>query len=409
MNFSDMDTATRPARSNIINLIGGTTVRKEPLGPMVAAIAAGCAIILKPSDVPKASEALITQMVAKYLDLSAIRCVTAGPAEIQHILDQHIDHSFYTGSASVAKIIHAAAAKHLTPVTLELGGQEPAIVCKSANIDVAAKRIAATKFMNAGQICLNVNHVLVDPTVRDALVARLAHHFDMFMGGSARNQPDYYTRIVNERHFDRLDNLLKQTSGRLRYGGERDRAARFMSPSIVAVKPGDCLLNDELFGPILPVIDADLDTALAITRSDEHPLAVYAFTSDAADKKRVLDGCLSGGVTFNDCTLHAAVADAPFGGVGHSGMGYYHGPYGILAFSHLRTYMEGPPAWMQALMSVRYPPYTLDKAKMLAPKVNPSFDRDGNQRRCGWSVRKWGVGLAAAGAVVLPWSLRACR
>lgn len=414
----------KPTRWDLINL-GGTTVRKEPKGvaliigawnfsillllqPMIAAIAAGCAMILKPSDMAPATQDLLMELIPQYLDSDAIRCVSAGPQEMQHILDQRYDHIFYTGSAQAGKIVHAAAAKHLTPVTLELGGLAPAIVTTSADTELSANHIAATKFNNAGQvcttadytnqqltksyICLNVNHILVDPPVRDALVKSLARHFDIFMGNKD-TQPEYYSHIINERNFDRLDRLLQKTSGQIVYGGQRNRTTRFFAPTIVTgVKPGDSLLSEELFGPILPVVDADLDAAIAFTRGTDRPLALYAFTANEAEKTRILDETQSGGVTFNDCTLHVVACDAPFGGTGSSGHGYYHGPYGIREFSHLRTHVNALPTSMEWLLDARYPPYSAEKLKKMVTAVKPSFDREGNDIS-GGKLRGWALAL----------------
>ncbi|KIW09013.1 hypothetical protein, variant [Verruconis gallopava] len=415
-NFDAWTKDEKPFRFDPLNFMMGTTVRKEPLGvtliigawnypmllllqPMVAAIAAGCAVILKPSDVAVASQDLLMEMIPKYLDQRAIRCVTAGPKEMAYILEHKYDHIFYTGSAAVAKFIHAAAAKHLTPVTLELGGQGPAIVSKNANIELAAKRIAATKFMNAGQVCLNVNHVLVDPSVRKELVSRMANYFDTFNGGKG-NRPEWITHVVNDRNWARLDNLLKNTQGKIVYGGERDAKTRYFAPTIVVdVKPGDSLLSEELFGPILPVVDMTYDQAIKFTAQGEHPLALYPFTESQAEKDRISKETLSGGVTFNDCALHAFAKGAPFGGTGNSGTGAYHGPYGILTFSHLRTYVNGLPSWMEGLMSARYPPYSDKKTKFLAPPPKASFDREGNDIGVfGSMAALLGFGAAAATA-----------
>ncbi|CAG8429167.1 unnamed protein product [Penicillium salamii] len=415
--FDEWTKDERPSRSDPLNFLGRTTVRKEPLGvtliigawnfpislslqPMVAAIAAGCAVILKPSDMASACQDLLTEIIPKYMDNDAIRCVSAGPREMGYILEHRFDHIFYTGSPNVAKIIHAAAAKHLTPVTLELGGQCPAIVAESADPDLTAKHIAVTKFMNAGQVCLNVNHVLVHPVLRDRLVTELSRHFDIFLGGKD-NKPEYYTHIINDRNFDRLENLLQKTSGKIVYGGQRDRTSRYFAPTIVTgVKPGDSLLSEEIFGPILPIIDADFDTAISFTRSGEHPLAIYAFTAQEADKSRILNETQSGGVTFNDCGLHVAGRDVPFGGVGNSGQGRYHGPHGILTFSHLRTHTNALPSWVESLIAARYPPYSVEKAHKMSPPVTPPFDRDGNDTT-GRSKWTFGLGLLALSGLVV--------
>ncbi|OGM46104.1 aldehyde dehydrogenase [Aspergillus bombycis] len=389
----------KPERASPLNFLGGATVRKEPkgvaliigawnfpftllLGPLFDAIAAGCAVIVKPSDVATASQDLLMEIIPKYLDSDAIR--------------------------SVAKFITAAAAKHLTPVTLELGGQGPAIVCPSADIELSAKRIAATKFMNAGQkgtkcvgfnqICLNVNHVFVHPSVRREFVDHLKKYFDLFLGGDRETLPAYYTHIINERNFNRLERMLQNTSGNVVYSGQRNREDLSFGPTIVTdIEVGDSLLSEELFGPILPIIEADLDTAISVINSMEHPLAIYGFSQQQKDKDRILAETLSGGVTFNDCMLHVAAKGAPFGGVGQSGMGKYHGPYGFLEFTHLRTHLD-PPTWMERLMAARYPPYTSDKLRKLYRPAKAPFDRQGNKvrRTRGWL---YVLALAVAGSV----------
>jgi aldehyde dehydrogenase (NAD+) len=199
------------------------------LQPLIAAIAAGCCVVLKPSELAEASQSLLERLVGKYLDRSAIRLVTAGPAETGKILERRFNHIFFTGSSKVARFVTAAAAKHLTPVVLELGGQGPAIVTASANVDLAAKRIAYGKFLNAGQICLSVNHVFVDPSIHDELVERLGYWFNQYLDGSYEN----YVRIVNQRNFDRLKTMLDRTDGKITYGGKIDRDERLIAPTVV--------------------------------------------------------------------------------------------------------------------------------------------------------------------------------
>ncbi|PWY88302.1 aldehyde dehydrogenase [Aspergillus heteromorphus CBS 117.55] len=419
-NLDNWTKDEKPTRKDPINFFGGTVVRKEPLGvtliisawncpislalqPMVAAIAAGCAVMVKPSDVSLACQDVLLDIIPKYMDRDAIRCVSAGPQEMKNILDHRFDHIFYTGSANVAKIVYAAAAKHLTPVTLELGGQGPAIVTPSANIDLAAKHIAGAKYALAGQVCVNANHILVHPSVRDALVASLIKYFDEFSGGK-NTKADHYCKIINERNFDRLESLLKRSSGKIVYEGIRDRQTQYFGPTIVVdVKSDDALLSEELFGPILPIMDADFDSAISYTRSLEYPLALYAFTFDESEKRRIETETASGGVTFNDCILHAAARDAPFGGVGHSGMGSYHGKYGILAFSYLRTYTNALPAWMERFVSARYPPYKVENIAKFASRAPASFDRDGNDIKSGRALTGYvaALGAVAASAWVL--------
>ncbi|KAJ5110206.1 hypothetical protein N7532_002851 [Penicillium argentinense] len=402
----------KPTRRDLFNFFGGTVIRKEPKGialiigawnfpillllqPMVAAIAAGCTMILKPSDMAPATQDLLLDIIPQYLDRDAIRCISAGPQEMQYILERRYGHIFYTGSASVGKIVHAAAAKHLTPTTLELGGLVPAIVTATADIELSAKHVAATKFTNAGQICLNVNHVLVDPSVKEAFITSLIKHFATFMG--SKPQAEHYTHIINIRNFDRLDTLLKQTKGQIVYGGSRNRETLFFAPTIVTnLDADDALLQTELFGPILPILESTLDQAITFTRQTETPLAIYAFMQSTSEKERILTETQSGGVTFNDCTLHVIAKDAPFGGSGGSGHGYYHGPYGIREFSDLRTVTNALPAWMEGVMAARYPPYSDVKLGKLVPVVKPGFDREGNDvSNGGW--KRWIVGLGVLG------------
>ncbi|KAG5928029.1 hypothetical protein E4U42_001411 [Claviceps africana] len=387
----------KPRQTEPLNFFGGARIRKEPKGvsliisawnypfmelfePLICAIAAGCTAVLKPSELAPASERLITEMVPNYLDQSAIRVVTAGPGDMNYLLEKKWHHIFFTGSTAVGKIIYAKAAPNLTSVTLELGGRAPAIVTPSADIDLAAKRIANAKFMNAGQVCVGVNHVFVDPSVKRDFIAALSKYFDQYRSGQSC-EPAYATRIVNDRHFKRLDHLLQTTGGKIVYGGERNPENRFFAPTIVdGVTTSDSLLSEELFGPILPILDATLDEAISYTATHDHPLALYGFTSSEQEKDKILRQTNSGGVTFNDAILHMMVKDAPFGGVGASGMGAYHGVYGFNEFTHLRTVVN-IPGWMELLLKARYAPYSDKKAaamiKAIGSKTSVPFDRNG--------------------------------
>ncbi|KAF7556473.1 hypothetical protein G7Z17_g1394 [Cylindrodendrum hubeiense] len=387
----------KPNRTDPVNLFTSTRIRKEPKGvalimsawnypfmelfePMICAISAGCTMVLKPSELAEASQDLIAEIVPKYLDQDAIKVVTSGPAGMDHILSKKWDHIFFTGSTVVGKIIYAKAAANLTTVTLELGGRGPAIVTANADIDTAAKRIASAKFMNAGQICLTVNHVFVDPSVKEQFIAALVKYFDLFRSGSSQ-QPAHYSHVINERNFNRLDRLLEQSKGKIIYGAERDAKTRYFSPTIVdGVLPSDSLMTEELFGPILPILDATLDEAISYTNKYDHPLALYGFTTSRAEKDKILSQTSSGGVTLNDCLLHMTAKGTPFGGVGASGIGAYHGPYGFKEFTHLRTVVD-VPGWMEILFKFRYPPYTNEKAaafaKFLGPVTKVPFDRHG--------------------------------
>lgn len=385
-------TATQPTSLGFPGLhrIFKARVRKEPLGvtliigawnypvllllqPLVAAIAAGCCALLKPSELSGHCERLLHELVPAYLDPRALRLVTGGAAETGYILSKPFNHIFFTGSSKVARIVAAAAAKHLTPLVLELGGQGPAIVTRTADVDLAARRIAYAKYTNAGQICLSVNHVFVDPAVLERFLDRVAHYFSSFTaGGDGREN---MTRIVNDRNLERLAALLAATKGTVVHGGEVDRATRHFVPTVVRdVKLDDPLLSEELFGPILPVIAAPLDEAIRAVNSLPSPLALYLFSRDRREIDSTLDRTLSGGVTVNNVFFHSAVGDAPFGGVGESGYGAYHGRHGVDCFSHKRAVME-PPSWIDRLMGFAYPPYKMENVKKIHVANNLGFRR----------------------------------
>ncbi|KAF5591989.1 aldehyde dehydrogenase (NAD+) [Fusarium subglutinans] len=362
-------------------------IRKEPLGvvlvigawnfpflltlqPVVAAITAGCCVAVKPPELSVASQNLMQDLVGRYLGPEAIRLVTGGPQETTKLLELKFNHIFFTGSTKVAKYVAAAAAKHLTPTVLELGGQGPAIVTAKADIDLAAKRIAYAKFLNAGQICLSVNHVFVNPEVHDAFVKRLQHWTQQFSGGES----SHMCKIVNKRNFNRLSGLLGETSGEV-FQASGKKGDNMLSPTVVTdVSIDDSLLSEELFGPICPVIKATYNDAVRQTNSGPHPLAIYIFSSDGSEIDYVLQNTISGGVTINDVLMHYGVPGAPFGGVGDSGQGYYHGKYGFMAFTHQRTILE-MPTWMDKLMAFRYPPFDMKNMKNFVVKNNLGFRR----------------------------------
>ncbi|KIW80218.1 hypothetical protein Z517_06833 [Fonsecaea pedrosoi CBS 271.37] len=368
--------------------LGQARLRKEPLGvtliigawnypiqlllqPMIAAIAAGCCIMLKPSELSVNSERLLKEMIPKYLDSSAIRLVTAGADQMPRLLEKRFNHVFFTGSNKVARFVAAAAAKHLTPVVLELGGQGPCIVTKSADVDFAAKRISYAKFTNAGQICLSVNHVFAEPEIVDQLLERLSYWNSQYL----REGPGDMCRIVNERHFDRLSNLLDRSNGVVTYGGKHDKRTRFFHPTVVRdVVMGDSLMSDEIFGPITPVITCSVAEAIERTNKLPNPLALYLFSNDQAVIDETLAKTLSGGVTINNVFFHAVLHGAPFGGVGESGQGAYHGKYGVDCFSHSRA-VVAPPSWMDRLMAFTFPPYNAKNLKYLTVKNSIGFRR----------------------------------
>ncbi|KAF2994099.1 hypothetical protein E8E14_001826 [Neopestalotiopsis sp. 37M] len=322
----------------------------------VAAIAAGNTVVLKPSEMAPHTEQLLSELVPKYLDQTAIALVRAIPKEMPLILEKRFDFIFYTGSARVGRIIAAAAAKHVTPTALELGGQAPGIVTRHANIDMAAKRLINAKLYNLGQVCVCVNHVFVDPDVHDAFIARLVYWAGKM---TDRKTLDTLARVVNGNHVERLRNLLDTTKGTVVFTGEHEPAEKMIFPTIVKdVDMSDSLLSGELFGPVLPVVKADLKAALQTINSMPHPLGLYIFSDNQAEVDLIMDSTLSGGVTINDVAIHNDVPGAPFGGVGESGYGNYHGKWGFDTFSHDRTTVK-IPGWVDKFLGWRYPPFDM--------------------------------------------------
>jgi aldehyde dehydrogenase (NAD+) len=334
------------------------------LAPLVAALAAGNTAVLKPSEVAPATAELIAELIPEYLSSRAVAVVTGAVEETTALLEVRFDHIFYTGNGTVARIVMAAAAKHLTPVTLELGGKSPAIVAADTNVKVTARRIAWAKFVNAGQTCVAPDYVLVEDGVEEELLAALRDAITEFFGDDPQASPDF-TRIVNERHYDRLTSLLDSGGYETTVaGGTGDRADRYIAPTVLAgVKPDAPVMNEEIFGPILPVLNVgNIDEAIGFINDREKPLALYAFSTSDDVLSRVVDRTSAGGVTLNHALLHLAVPDLPFGGVGESGMGTYHGKAGFDVFSHRKPVFNKP---LRPDPSIMYPPYTKMKQKLI--------------------------------------------
>jgi aldehyde dehydrogenase (NAD+) len=361
--------------------VGRARVVPEPLGvvlviapwnypihllllPMAAAIAAGNAVIGKPSELAPATSALMARLVPLYLDEGAVAIVEGGPEETTGLLAERWDHIFYTGNGRVGRIVLEAAAKHLTPVTLELGGKSPVIVDSEADLDVAARRIAWGKFLNAGQTCLAPDYVLVHRDVEEPLLAKLTDAVKGFYGDDPRRSPDY-ARIVNDRHLQRLGALLRDVDpGRIVTGGQLDAADRYLAPTIVRDASWDeAMMADEIFGPILPVLAVDdVDAAIETVNAHPKPLALYIFTSRSGVAERTIERTSSGGVCVNGTVLQIATPGLPFGGVGDSGMGAYHGEYGFQTFSHQKAVLDRA-TWFDPWFS--YPPYNRLKDRIL--------------------------------------------
>src|ERR1700712_3591064 len=299
------------------------------LGPAVGAIAAGNTVLLKPSEVSSASSALMARLIPRYLDSDAIAVVEGDGAVSQELIAQGFDYLCFTGGTEIGRKVYEAAAAHLTPVTLELGGKSPVIVAADADIDVAAKRIAWTKLINSGQTCIAPDYVLADARIRDELVTKIGS-----AGAKFEAQNSGGKRIVNERHFGRLTTALAATKGTVAVGGGSDASKIEIEPTVV-VDPAvdEPLMTDEIFGPILPIITVQsLDEAIEFVNSRSKPLAAYLFTKSKDVRERVIKEVSAGGMVVNHLLFQFSTAKLPFGGVGPSGMGAYHGRVGVAEF-----------------------------------------------------------------------------
>jgi aldehyde dehydrogenase (NAD+) len=333
------------------------------LGPAIGAIAAGNTVVLKPSEVCPASSALMAELVPRYLDNDAIAVIEGDGSVSQELIAQGFDHICFTGGTEIGRKVYEGAASHLTPVTLELGGKSPVIVAADADIDVAAKRIAWTKLINSGQICIAPDYVLADAKIRDELVDKIKEAVTTFEAENPGGK-----RIVNERHFDRLTASLAATKGDVVIGGGSDVSTMSIQPTVVVdPDPAEPLMTDEIFGPILPIMTMQsLDDAIGFVNSRPKPLAAYLFTKTKSIRERVIKEVPAGGMVINHLLFQFSTNKLPFGGVGPSGMGAYHGKFGFEQFSHKKSVMTKPTR--PDLAAFIYPPYT-EKAFKLARRL----------------------------------------
>ncbi|KAF9437321.1 hypothetical protein BGZ76_001208 [Entomortierella beljakovae] len=346
--------------------------------PLCGAIAAGCTVVIKPSELAPHTAKLITDLFSRYLDQGAYKAINGGTEESTLLLEYQWDHIFYTGSGRIGRVVMQAAAKHLTPVTLELGGKSPVFVDEEADIEMAALRIAFGKAINAGQTCIAPDYVLMTEETEKKFIPAYQKAVTKMMGSNPKESLDY-PRISNSRHFNRLVTLLSgRESGEIVIGGETYEKELYFAPTVVTnVSRQDKLLQEEIFGPILPVVRvSDVDDAIEFINYKDDSLAFYIFSTNKKLIQKILNSTKSGGVCVNDTLMHAADVKLPFGGVGSSGFGSYHGKASFDIFTHERSIMiKGFGRLPEFAQSVRYAPYTNTNLKIIriVAETVPSF------------------------------------
>lgn len=376
MRHVDGWASPRPVRVPWVLRPGRAQVVPEPLGtvlvigpwnypvrctvlPLAFAIAAGNTVALKPSELAPETSRALAKLLPAYLDERAVAVVEGGPEVAQDLLEQHWDHIFFTGSGHTGRLVMAAAAGHLTPVTLELGGKNPAIVDQTADPGAVARRVVWAKFLNAGQTCVAPDYVLVDQRAEGPLLAAIAKRTAKFYGDDPRASSSF-GRVVNDAHMERLVGLLGASQGRVVTGGAYDRRERYLAPTVLAgVGWDDPLMQEEIFGPLLPVVTySTVDEVLERLTARDKPLALYVYSQDAELVERVISETSSGSVCVNHNAVQLAVPNLPFGGVGASGMGVSNGRAGFDNLSHLKSVLRRP---QRGEIPVMYPPYTRAK------------------------------------------------
>ncbi|MFP5386128.1 MAG: aldehyde dehydrogenase [Bacteriovoracia bacterium] len=362
--------APKKVRTPLTLFPGKSSVHPEPYGvvlvispwnypfqlcfsPFIGAFAAGNRVVIKPSEFAPHTSGIIKSIVEEVFEDSEALIVEGALEETQILLGQRFDYIFFTGSTAVGKIIMKAAAEHLTPVTLELGGKSPCLIEESANIDVAAKRCTWGKFLNAGQTCVAPDYVLVPRNKQAAFIERMNHHLKAFYGENPKASSDY-PRIVNQKHFDRIENLINKE--KVAIGGKSHRDENYIEPTVMKeVSWSDKVMEDEIFGPLLPVIPYDnINEAIEQILLRPKPLAFYLFSEDAKRRKEIISKVPFGGGCVNDTVIHLANPHLPFGGVGTSGIGSYHGKKSFDTFTHYKSVFE---QGTKVDIPLRYPPY----------------------------------------------------
>ena len=366
----------KKVKTNIVNQLGSSKIYREPLGnclvigawnypyqltltPVVAAIAAGNTCIIKPSELPENTMKVMAQLINENFDSAFLYVVEGGVEETTEILKLRFDKIFFTGSPRVGKIVYQAAAEHLTPVTLELGGKSPAFITENADLEVAARRIVWGKFINAGQTCIAPDYLYVQENVKSKFIEILLSEIKK---RNYHENAEHFCKIINERNFDRLEKLINRE--KLIFGGETHREKRYISPTVLDhVTWEDAVMQEEIFGPILPILTyKNLDEAIEKVIEGEKPLSAYIFSNNAKEQTKILEKLSFGGGCINDTLMHISNHHLPFGGVGNSGLGNYHGKFGFDAFSHQKAILD-KSIYLEP--ELKYPPYTDGKLKIL--------------------------------------------
>ncbi len=369
--------APQKVRTSLLNFPATAAIRPEPLGtaliiapwnyplqlmlsPLIGAVAAGNCALLKPSEYAPHTAAALDRLIGEVFDPRHVAVATGGPEVVQALLQERFDSIFFTGSARVARLVMAAAARHLTPVTLELGGKSPAIVDADADLAVAAKRILWGKCFNAGQTCVAPDYLLAHADVKEGLLQRMTALLTEFYGPDPRQSPDY-ARIVNPAHFERLVAYLGD--GEIVAGGQHDAAERYLAPTILDRVSWEApIMQEEIFGPILPVVTfTDEDELAEQVSRHATPLALYYFSRDREKQRRIPARIAFGGGCVNDTLVHLVEHNLPFGGVGNSGLGRYHGKASFDTFSHRKGVLNRG-TWFD--LPLRYPPYAGKLARL---------------------------------------------
>ncbi|KAJ3151398.1 Aldehyde dehydrogenase, dimeric NADP-preferring [Geranomyces michiganensis] len=390
--IENLDKWSKPERVDpgLPNMLDTAEIRRDPfglclvigawnypyqltLGPMMAAIAAGNAVVIKPSEVATHAAAAMAHFLPQYLDPVLFPVIQGGVPETTALLKLRFDHIFYTGNGFVGKIVAAAAAKHLTPCVLELGGKSPVIIDETADLPTVAKRVMWAKSINCGQTCVAPDYVLVPRAKVDAFAAACKNAVIELYGADPRTNP-HYPRVITKRQYDRLtDVLTKQTaaspSSKVAYGGETDASDLYIAPTVITgVKGSDPIMEDEIFGPLLPIVPVDsIHESIAFIRAREKPLALYVFSKNQKHIDTILAQTDSGNAVVNDLLMNMLIPNLPFGGVGASGSGKYHGKSGFDTYTHTRSYLQCP-AGMDIVTMPRYPKmaYTATGRKVLS-------------------------------------------